>query len=279
MKINNSLNKPKINIVIFFDSKMLFQFKTLYNSIMDNYARNEVSFLIGTNKKTIEKVGEIIEEGISSKVIDIAEYLEKEYSDYKPMFEEEHSQINIFSMAILDICKLFDIEINESIIYVDIDTIFQSRINDKYMNTNDNFGFPHPNLEKFEENYAACEKLKELLSQNEYLNFIKNCRENNIINTGVLILNDIKKYDDLIEKMDKKNGLIADGYLINAYNTGEIKCSLDPSHNFLINIYEDDDLLIEEAVIIHFAEKPKPWDSAKRDLEKLKKTKYFKYYV
>lgn len=137
---------------------------------------------------------------------------------------------------------------NASFIYLDSDTFIDGKIEEHYLISDRNFAFRQDDPKsKSSENsrkywYSTLSKFPLVRRR-----IVKKVFNNQFFNSGVLFINDLKKYKKLVKKCLKSNLKLNDQTLLNYFNHGCIDVIIDTKYNSLIDRTNDD------AIIYHYA--------------------------
>lgn len=258
----------KINFISLFDKGAFEKFKTLQKSLKQNYNIDEYNYFAGVDEITYLNEKEYFDKN-DVVVKNIDKEMELLFGDFKSLLDI-HNNVTSFALARMVITKLFPELSGEAFIYLDADIMFGGRISEKYLN-NKNFGFTMHQL-KLLENWSPLLDLAKKAPDYASHEIIKKIFENKFFNTGVLIVNEVEKYESLMSKMIDPSNVLADDFFINFYNNDEFEAVYDETHNFLINL-ENLRESYDDVVLFHFAWSPKPWHN-KKDLDEDSIKKY-----
>lgn len=255
------MENKKIAFFLSTDNKMIAYAEVLTKSIQEVYGENNVSIFISIDE-TVEKMPFYLLENKNIEIINIEKTINEgglQHLKANILF----GRITYLAYARLFITKLIDCEKYKTVVYIDVDGLLLNKIPDIYINSSLNFSFFPSNNESGAKDTLNWVKgnLKTRKVKNR---IIKKIARNDYFQSGLIIINNFKKYRKLENKSKKYllNNIedkIDDQNLMNFLNKNNIIVKTDGR----INYRPDFSSLVsaEEVIFLHFAGKNKPLNS------------------
>ncbi len=249
-KIENEINQNrKITFVVFSDKNTSFLINNLIESISKVYKEEEYEVLIGLNNEAFENQRIINQSNLTIRNIT---------SKFGNEEEEVWEHINRMTYARFFMVDYFPelLSKRNTIVYIDVDTLLLNPIDDKYLHSKYNYAFidsPEEKDSKYLINWIFDRTAK---YNNDIFEYNKRLAESQqYFNAGVLVINDISKFQEICANCLKSGLEIDDQNLLNFHNKGHFITSPDTSMNFIPfkTQYKSG------VKIIHFAGEGKPW--------------------
>lgn len=228
--------------VSFIDDNLTDLFKEHLISIKKNYG-NEFSYFLGLHPNVNEGFIHFLEnEKISYKFLRNGDIVQ--FSKFKML----SPKITNITMARLSVYNIFSELRGKKFVYIDIDTIFVKKINEKYIHNKENIAFIDSpkntdqficTIKFFKKKYPPFSKVRNIL-----INKIKN---ESFFNAGILIINNPYKFEALIDLALKSKINYDDQAILNILNTDHVIVLNDISHNF--QIYQQHNLCNKPHII------------------------------
>ncbi len=262
------MKKNKITFVIFSDNNTSFLINNLILTINKHYNEEDFEIYIGLNqeafkKHVLPKTGNIFVRNITSK---FGNEEEKVWEHINRMTYARFFMIDYFPELTSK---------DNTIIYLDVDTLILNPIDEKYLHSSSNYAFIDSPEEKDSKYLIDWIYDRTHKFDMDIFEYNKKLAKNNLyFNAGVLIINDIFKFREICNECLRTGLSIDDQNLLNFHNKGHFITSLDTTMNFIPfkTPFKND------VKIIHFAGEGKPWKEkyisehyGKNDFEIIKK--------
>lgn len=261
MNNNRSNNK----FVAFFNNDLALIFITHFLSVKDAY-NGDFNYYVGTDKKTINQYKSFFLDN-NIKFVDVESALDN-YSNIS--IKSRHT---LYTYLRFDIFNIFNELNNQKVIYIDVDTIVNNKIEAE--NQTDNFAISDRKYNWYIKNKAK-KHWKNRIPSSLFAKIVKLIDKGIYFNAGVLIINNPNKYIELCNIIKSSNIRSDDQTLLNYFNDDHIIVDKNQKNNNKgISISRKDS-------VNHFIGKWKPWNKLnKMDLVnkfKYSKTNFSKYY-
>lgn len=219
-----------INFVYSCDIKYIDIFIISAYSIKKKYKSNAKIFLITTDKFNAEYYAVL--KKLNVEIVEIDNTKFKSFYDWLGVENNKDSLLRFGRFMIPYVSNKFNLTSN--IVYLDTDTFLNRKINKKYLDNSLNFAFVQDKAGSASAIGATGFWKKTLSDYPKVFIKIKSLIEENVyFNSGVLIINDPIKYNELISKIISSDLKLNDQTMLNYFNFDEIM----PVVDFRMNQY------------------------------------------
>lgn len=241
------------NFVTFFDENMFYAFKLLYFSVKKIYIN--FNFYIGIPKEFYL---------LNKSFFDNLKNVYISYLDYDKLDKMENGigRISNAAFARLYVYDYFPKIKKKSFIYTDTDIMFNKSLDPNYfIDKKINLAFLDDPIKNEVRKFNSIEMWKRRLINDKIVcNKVIDLMNNSYyFNSGLLIINNHKKFKKLLNKVIKSDHKVSDQSLLNYYNDGEIIVVRSEYDNIFPDSLENHEDK-ENVTTIHFVGAKKPWN-------------------
>lgn len=243
----------KIKFIISSDYSYITEIKILIDTI--NKYHPDAQVLLFTTEDTKSFLSKL---GFKNVKFNTSFITEELYSRFSKSLGMKNNLNSIFRFGRIIFINSIPKDKNCTYIYLDSDTFLNGSIEEKYLNSKYNFAFRQDeyNTERYRITLNFWSKV--LKEYPKIFNKVKlKMKSENYFNSGVLIINNLKKYKKLAKKCIKSKYKINDQSLLNYYNKKNFKVVVDCKYNSMLDRHNDIAIIYHYPGISNIIQNPK----------------------